>query len=215
MTFTSPSPTELRTAFVAVLRAAADRRQTMTRTKIVKLLYLCDLRAVELGMEPFSGARWVWHNYGPYDTQFKVVEHLLVNSGPVDRIVTNNLYGSAEYRLSVAPECAVDLDARFWEIVVDVVGELGHSSPSSLKDLTYQTAPMQTAQAKGERGVPLDLAEVRPVPKLGPTLRRLKRVRDGLEPQSTDEGVFQDLRQELAELAPARREATTRMLDKD
>lgn len=216
MNLTSSSvPEELRRAFVAVLRAAANRSQTMTRTKVVKLLYLCDLRAVERGMAPFSGARWVWHHYGPYDTQLRVVEDHLVNSGLVDRTVTANLYGSTEYRLAVETGHSVDLDPRFWEVVDAVVGELGHSSPSSLKDLTYQTAPMQTAQARGDRGVQLDLSEVRPVPDLSSTLRRLQRVRDGLAPQETDEAVFDDMRQELNELAPARREATTRILGED
>ncbi len=199
-------------AMLAILQAAARRRYSVTRMKLAKLLYLCDLEAVRAGQKPFTGVTWKWLNYGPYSYALKDLEEELVEDGSVERRTTNNFYGSVEYQLR--PLVAVpDIDETAQAIVEAVMDRYGMLAPSSLKDETYQTEPMVTAQERGERGVVLDLLEARPVPDIAPALGVLRKVRDRLGDGSTDPEVWEEIQADNAALSRARRSASTRLLE--
>lgn len=53
-------------AVLALLRAARVDGVIVNRTKLAKLLYLADLRAVEQGLPPGTSVEWRWRHYGPY-----------------------------------------------------------------------------------------------------------------------------------------------------
>jgi uncharacterized phage-associated protein len=199
-------------ALVALLAAARAQGTVVTRTKAAKLLYLADLKAVELLGRPCSGVHWRWLNYGPFSNTLLIVEDDLVTDGIVERETTENYFGGTEYRLRLLHPVQVDVDEEFAGILEKVVIEYGHLAASTLRDLTYQTPPMLEAQRDGARGEHLDLLTGRPVPDVAPVLQRFRGVLHRLKPQS-DEGDMAGLSEEVAEWGPARRSATRPMID--
>ncbi|GAB3428543.1 Panacea domain-containing protein [Flindersiella endophytica] len=178
----------------------------MTRTKVAKLLYLADLRAVDELGRPCSGIQWRWRHYGPFSNALLQVEEELVLDGAVQRETCENYWG-AEHRLRLHRPEPIEVDEEFAAIIAQVVDEYGHLAASSLRDLTYQTPPMQEAQRENAREGVLDLFEGRVVPDIGATLARFQSAANRLAPQD-DAGDPDELRRELAEWAPGRARAT-------
>jgi uncharacterized phage-associated protein len=197
---------------IALLSAASRRGVAVTRMSLAKLLYLADLRIVEAGGDPISGARWRWQRYGPYDNRLKDVEDLLVRTGVAEVEETSTFYGTPEYRLRLIEEPAQPDEAAM-ALFDSVVADLGHLAPSTLRDLTYQTPPMLDVQSEGQRGDWLDLYLVRPVPNTDHVIRRLESVLGQLERSEDEAGAVEELAMELRELAPARARATRQSLD--
>ncbi|WP_022872684.1 hypothetical protein [Nesterenkonia alba] len=171
-------------SLIALLELAAREGISVTRTKLAKLLYLADLQATEDGLAATSGTPWIWYNYGPWARELIVAEEALVREGIAEREVGENYYGTPQTTLSLkhAPRYAVD--EEFYELMAATVREYGRLSPSSLKDLTYTTAPMLEAQ-KTQRGVRLDLTGRRPVKPMAKTLKKLAKHRESRQPVGT------------------------------
>jgi uncharacterized phage-associated protein len=200
----SPS-SRRRAAVLAVLRAAQERGYVVSRVKLAKLLYLADLRAVETGGDPVSGVEWKWLDHGPFNTVLFDVEDQLAKD-QVIRCTVVPFIGGHEKRLALRHDIDLHLSEDEERIIMDIVRELGDLAASSLRDLSYQTPPMIEARADG-RGVVLDLETVRPVPRVGRTLTRLRETARGLPEQFDDEGVEDALVVELAELRHGRARA--------
>jgi uncharacterized phage-associated protein len=202
-------------AIHAVLRAAREAAAHMTRTKVAKLLYLADLEAAKRGLEVRSGIEWKWLDYGPFETDLYAVEDQLVMSGAIDRKTQISYMGTREFALrDVSPEDApVRVDDAYWEIVRLVVSEHGRKAAGTLRDMTYQTVPMLDAVQEGTRGVVLWIDQLVPPPSPAQGLSVLRRIRDGLPEQDDDPGVFDDLREEVDSLHPARAAATRKLME--
>ena len=71
-------------AVLAMLKAAKELDCEINRTKLAKLLYFADLRAIEVGGTAFSGAVWRWRNYGPYDNALIRAERIIVSADLAD-----------------------------------------------------------------------------------------------------------------------------------
>ena len=167
-------------AMKTLLGFAAAREQRMTRMKVAKLLYLADLRSIEHDGRAGSGLVWLWQKHGPFTEELYRVEDALKSAGEISVKRGLNLFGNPEYRLTAPPlafEQAERAD-RFVEHLDAILAEYGHLSPTQLKNLTYETAPMQEAQDGGERNVILDLDETPTVPDASATLRRFQRLLD-------------------------------------
>lgn len=201
-------------AFVALLSAARAQGAVITRTKLAKLLYLADLAAVEELGRPGSGLQWRWLNYGPFSNALLTIEDDLVSDGIVERQTTENYFGSVEYRLRLVRSIPVDVDGEFAAIIEKTVLSHGNLAPSTLRDMTYQTAPMQEAKREGGRGQFLDLLSGRPVPDIALVQRRFERLLDQLEPQA-DEGDLSGLTEEIADWADYRARATRPLVSDD
>ncbi|MGW0805742.1 hypothetical protein [Nonomuraea sp. NPDC002799] len=196
---------------LATARASGMR---VNRTKLTKLLYLADLRAVEQGLPPGSGVEWRWRHYGPHSHRLGEVERDLREAGVL--LVEEGADPFAGYR-----ECVIHLvdaphmviDAAFARIVDGVLADYGRWSAGQLRDLTYQTAPMQAAIKQRQREVRLDLAGGPPLPDLGSGLTRL-RYWAARNPLPDDEpGGIDDLIEESRQLGEHRAEATRRLLE--
>jgi uncharacterized phage-associated protein len=201
-------------AFVTLLSAARAQGTVITRTKLAKLLYLADLRAVDELGRPGSDVQWRWLNYGPFSNSLLTIEDDLVSDGIVERQTTENYFGSVEYRLRLVRSISVDVDGEFATIIERMVLSHGNLAPSTLRDLTYQTPPMQEARREGGRGQFLDLLSGRPVPDIAPVQSRFERILDQLEPQ-TDEGDLTGLTEEIADWADHRARATRPLVGDD
>ncbi|MGP3958751.1 type II toxin-antitoxin system antitoxin SocA domain-containing protein [Nonomuraea sp. 3N208] len=196
---------------LATARASGMR---VNHTKLAKLLYLADLRAVDKGLPPGSGVEWRWRHYGPHSLRLSEVERDLSEAGVIE--VEESADPFAGYR-----ECTVHLidapqiviDSEFAEIVDGVLAEYGRWSAGQLRDLTYQTAPMQEAIKQNQREVRLDLAGGPPLPDLGSGLARLRAwAKRNPLPQDEPGGV-DDLVVESRQLAEHRDDATRHLLE--
>lgn len=187
-----PASSQTVAAFVAVLRSAQVLgSRVITRLKIAKLLYLTDLRAVERGDEPVSGVEWRWLQHGPYNNDLLFLENYLVTAGNITR---DRFYKGWALQLMNEPPIPTALPEDSIALIHEVVRGFGKLAANSLKDLSYQTAPMIEAQRRG-RGtdVILDLDLVRPKPNLAQLSRQMRDVVTKLEPQDTDPDAFDDL----------------------
>ncbi|MES9536176.1 type II toxin-antitoxin system antitoxin SocA domain-containing protein [Spirillospora sp. NPDC049024] len=212
---TAPAPLRGPAAAIAYLLASARAHgMRVNRTKLTKLLYLADLRAVEHGLPPGSGVEWRWRHYGPHSLRLKEIERDLQDAGHVQVEGTVDPFtGNCEYTIHLMDAPQTVVDAAFTRIVDSVLDDFGDWSASQLRDLTYQTPPMQEAAKRGKREVRLDLSGGAPFPDLGPGLAHLRdwAARNPLpadEPGGTD-----DLAEELDDLAEHRADATRRYLD--
>lgn len=161
-----PSPPDTR-PYLAVLEAASARGFDVGRTKLAKLLYLCDLEAVERFGEPFTGIVWKWENHGPYNAQtIRSVEDLLVQEGHIT--VTPEWVGPEHRQQTLVLKqdrpTARALEQRLAELVGEVVGEFGGLNATELIALAYTTPAMEAAQQSGARGDTLDIEYHRPIP---------------------------------------------------
>lgn len=145
-------------AVETLVARAAQMNLTVGRVKIVKLLYLADLRAVEESGQPFTGFVWRWKDHGPFDADFygaarRLIQQNVVAHEPTDR------YGVPEHLYHPTRRTRIhELDGHL-RVIDAVLVEWGNYSASSLGDLSYQTPPMLEAQANGRgRGQVLNLA---------------------------------------------------------
>ncbi|MGY1428877.1 Panacea domain-containing protein [Streptomyces sp. MN12] len=194
-------------AVATLLLAARAKGLPINRTKIAKLLYLADLRAVERLGKPYSGIAWKWLDHGPFNTSLYTVEDDLVAAGVIQREEVTRDFGGREVRFRYVGEPSdLDIDAQFAKIVGEIVGDYGHLAASTLRDMSYQTEPMKEAQDGGARGVVLDLYGRQPVPPIGGLLARMQARLNELEPQR-DEGDPSTMLTELDEWSPGRARA--------
>lgn len=201
-------------AVLQVLMAARTNGVVINRTKLAKLLYLADLRAVDEDLPPGSDVEWRWRHYGPYSDALLAIERDLEAAGILEVSQTQNYYGGREIRLRLSggdPQIAIE--PRFAVIVDQIMQECGRLSASQLRDLTYQTPPMQAAQRVGQRELRLDLSGGDPYPDLHHALARLRRVVAASPLPEDEPGSLDDLATEINDWSHLRREASSRIID--
>lgn len=201
-------------AVLLILIIARQSGVSINRTKLAKLLYLADLRAVEHGLPPGSDVEWRWRNYGPHSATLQDVEDDLRSAHVIDVSRTLTNFGVKEIRLKLVDATPqLELDQEFIRIVEDIMNEFAHQSATQLKNFAYQTSPMLAAKRKGKREVRLDLAGGNPYPDIAPAITRLRRVLAEMPPQTDDPGGVEELAAEMEDWAPLGRRAVSQMLD--
>ncbi|WP_181874355.1 type II toxin-antitoxin system antitoxin SocA domain-containing protein [Marinitenerispora sediminis] len=213
MSFSQPDDPLLRST-LALLKSARDHKHTLNRTKIAKLLYLADLKSVEDGGVPFSGATWRWENYGPFDSALYRVEESLTSAGIVERVDDRGGV-TGEVRLRLVQDVESPLSAELDGLVQQVVTEHGAKSAVALRDLSYETSPMLAAQAGGTRGVLIDLNRARRRRQYEALKERYRKHLARRAPRKNDPGVGEELREEMAASSGARRRATMKALGEE
>lgn len=211
-------------AVFETVRYASEQEFLITRTKLMKLLYLADLRAVDKGQMVRSEANWVWHNYGPFDQALLTVEDDLVSARKIERTELTTHVGSSYKKLEAiggveyeALEGQSEWNCKFFEILHEVIDDYGALSAKQLTQLAYRTPPMKLAQEdNGERGVALDISMgSRPSKKVSrrnlARLRSLRGRREKIRRQS-DEGDLNFLEKEVLETANSRSRASRKLL---
>lgn len=155
MPWPKPRPPELEELIRYVVGRSRDRGATLTRTKLVKLLYLIDVsRSEGLGGRTLTGLRWRFLHYGPYAPELGATLEELENRD----VIFGGKFGDATlYR------GARDVpDPQAWPasicLSVDrVVDDWAGAELNRLLDYVYfHTTPMKGAQ----RGEDLDFSSV-------------------------------------------------------
>lgn len=153
-----------RNSMRALLQLARDRGLRMTRTKVVKLLYLADLRSAASDGHVRSGILWRWWHYGPYCQSLRRVEDALVVGGLIERSTSYLSANIEEAVLSVSrPSSEISAQVEDFLAHLDaVLADHGHKTATALTDTAYKTDPMIEAKRIGERGILLDMPMARP-----------------------------------------------------
>ncbi|SFL02911.1 Uncharacterized phage-associated protein [Streptosporangium canum] len=206
------SPNPLAGAVLAVLKAARETHIEITKAKLVRLLYLADLDAIESGRTQFSGATWRWDDYGPYDHALVRAEEWVMESELVERRDTRSAEDGS-HALSLTVDIEDPLNVADMECVRNVVRLYGGRSATGLKDLSYETAPMVEARAGGERGALLDLNRARRREQVAVLRERFRSRRGARPPQQDDPGVGDALVTEFLEARDGLRRANAKILD--
>jgi uncharacterized phage-associated protein len=197
---------------LAVLKAAREEGHEITRTKLVKLLYLADLKAVEEGDPPFTGATWRWRHFGPHDQALVGAENAAVDMDLVDRDDQTRPF---EYGFCVL-RLAIDIDdplpRETMSVVRRVVREFGARSAGALKELSYKTPPMVEAATADDRHGLLDLSQARRAKQMDALITRHRAARRLQPVQTRDDGAADALVRELTSMRDLRRRANTEVL---
>ena len=215
VTVTDVMPLRGPAAAVAYLLATARANgMRVNRTKLAKLLYLADFRAVERGLPPGSGVEWRWRHYGPHSHRLLEIEHDLHEAGVIKVHKNEDPYsGYKECAIHLVDAPQMVIDEEFAEIINEVLERYGRWSAGQLRDLAYQTPPMQEAVKQGKREVRLDLAGGPPLPDLQSGLARLRRWAEHNPLTSDEPGGIDDLIEEHQDLAEHRADATRLLLE--
>jgi hypothetical protein len=131
----------------------------VTKTKLLKLLYLFDVEYYRLHRQTFSGFEWKFFHLGPWTREFDpLLENLVVQVALAESASTRPEYDTKFYR---TPE-PVDIhgilgsfkDEASLRTILDMWGE---SSTGELLDYVYfRTEPMEY----GVRNEPLDFSKI-------------------------------------------------------
>jgi uncharacterized phage-associated protein len=126
--------------------------KVLTRTALLKLLYFADLRSYELRHRPITALNWLWHFYGPFEPTVYDALNAMNANDEVQVNVRLTPYGNPEYRLTSGPASGFYqvLDESDQGLLEDVLKEYGRFSAMKLRDLSYQTLPMQMVAQRGD-----------------------------------------------------------------
>jgi uncharacterized phage-associated protein len=202
-------------AVLAILKAAAEFGCEINRTKLAKLLYFTDLRAIEVGGIPFSGAVWRWRNYGPYDNALMRAERIIVSADLAEVSDERSDEGGACKLALTVDDLGDPLPRDQMMIVREIMSEYGNMPARDLRRMSYQTAPMVEAQTAGDREVVLNLSRARRARQANELIARHQRQREAMTTRTRDEGSPAAIAQEYEELRDLRRRANSIALGDD
>ena len=158
-------PPNLEELILYVVGRSRDRGATLTRTKLVKLVYLIDVARAEGLGRTLTGLRWRFLHYGPYAPELGATLEALEGR---DAIFGGSLGDATLYRGARDVPDADNWPASICMSVDRVVDDWAGSELNKLLDHVYfHTTPMKGV----ERGEELDFSLVereRPHPKLEP-----------------------------------------------
>jgi hypothetical protein len=144
---------DLRALILYVVAGARERRVTLNRARLVKLLYLADVESVRTGRGPVTGVDWVFLDFGPHAAE-------------LDELLADLERRTALYR--AVPEDAPDGEdwiASTRRAVDGVIERFGALTLNALLDhVYYRTGPMRAPARRGER-LDMDRARDDPGPR--------------------------------------------------
>jgi hypothetical protein len=159
----------------------------ITKTKLLKLLYLFDVEFYRVHRKTFTGFEWKYFHLGPWTREFEVILGDLVATGMLEETVSaKSEYDTKFYRSSEHSDFTNLFqkysDSATLKIVLDTWGE---SSTGEILDYVYfRTEPME----HGIRNEPLDFTKIlaEPIVKYkkntsGKTAKEIEAARRELE----------------------------------
>lgn len=202
----------------ALLLHMADHfPRPLTRTELVKLVYLADCEFYRLYGRSLSGVTFRRDYYGPHCAEIPAELFDLSQEHLISIETCVNIYGGPSYlhsRTSLEAPSHYDLSEEAVMVADAVIGQARGLSLSGIKDLAYQTPPMRKIIRIEERlggkryGEAMDMATLRPaLPKRN--IARLKAAlkRVNLESRGSDEEYIRVVEKEAHAMEPYRKKA--------
>jgi uncharacterized phage-associated protein len=134
-------------AVAYVVRAFAQRQLgPLTRTKLVKYLYLADLAAATAGHRPITGVTYKSYYFGPYAPE--ILRSAEAQTSHVRRSALRRSDGAPYYTYEPGPVTPrfTELSARERQTLDEVLDEYGRLSLRELLQKVYGTKPYRSAQ---------------------------------------------------------------------
>src|SRR5205809_876267 len=130
----------------------------LVRTRLMKLLYLADYEARRFLGGPISGAKYIWHFFGPYDPKLPRWINRLKDCGVVVEAPVTYPSGKQGFLYTPGPTSTLE---SFSPVEVEVLSYVCRQYArvelrELLEDVVYQTEPMLLAQKKKAKEKPLD-----------------------------------------------------------
>lgn len=131
-----------------------DKMAIPTKTSIIKMCYLCDLAAINSGLDPITDFCYIRYYYGPFD---KKIDDYLFNLVKNRKLNVETEYGSGggEYeKYSIPVELKNDNDYSDFlssdeiKVVEPILESLGSLNAKMLTEIAYKTKPMTSIGAK-------------------------------------------------------------------
>lgn len=168
-----------------LLHIMATAGREVSRTEVMKMLYLSEIEYRRLYGESMTDVMFVRYRYGPYSQAVMDILDVMVASGIVEcrQIAYSSGSYKVLYRALTQDNDALSEQERF--VVERVVSICRGVDLNSLKELTYSTPPMKAILVEEERkgirlnGRPLDMSEaisdrkLRPLSRIRQAARRL------------------------------------------
>ena len=149
-----------------VVARSSGRGATLTRTKLMKLLYLIDVDRAVSRLRPLASDAWTFFHYGPYAHDLAADIQRLESTGQL--VTTVGSKGDKNWTLYRGTRNPVDVEG--WRdstrITIDQIVDrwAGEDLNLLLDHVYFHTAPMESAR----RGEPLDLSLAAGQPRLRP-----------------------------------------------
>jgi len=129
------------------------------RTRLMKLLYLADYEARRFLGRPISGAKYIWHFYGPYESRLNSWINRLRDCQVL--LETPVVYPSGKQGFLYTPGPTPVLES-FKPVETEILSYVCRQYSrvelrDLLEDVVYQTEPMVVAQKKKAKEKPLDM----------------------------------------------------------
>ena len=129
------------------------------RTRLMKLLYLADYEARRFLGRPISGAKYVWHFFGPYEPRLSTWINRLRDGGLLVEAAVTYPSGKSGFLYTPGPKQAL---RSFKPVEVEILSYVCRQySRVELRELldyvVYQTEPMLRAQKRKAKERPLEM----------------------------------------------------------
>jgi uncharacterized phage-associated protein len=131
--------------------AELQPRRPLTRTKLVKLIYLCDLDAVENFNRPLTSVQWKSYYYGPYSSDVVEAADALDGRVIVERVgsqVNGQPFYWYEPVSGRVPQTRLTQPER--DVVDRVLDRFAPLPLSRLLDHVYDTEPFKNVDKLGD-----------------------------------------------------------------
>jgi len=149
----------LDTLILAIVSHVTGQGGFITKTKLLKLLYLFDVEYYRIKRQTFTGFNWKYYHLGPWTAEYDPLLSKLVVNDFLVRTPSSNLdYDTEFYR----PARVVDLNEALPEfkeenILRVVLNNWGDKETGEILDYVYfRTEPME----HGTRNEPLDFSHI-------------------------------------------------------
>ncbi len=150
---------ELRQLIPAVVSYINEHSGYVTKTKLLKLLYLFDVEFYRLHRQTFSGFEWKFFHLGPWTREFEPLLESLVAQGALDVSAGSRSEYDTKFYKTPEPFDFTGLFGGYKEegILKRILDWWGESSTGEILDYVYfRTEPMEY----GVRNEPLDFSRI-------------------------------------------------------
>jgi hypothetical protein len=150
----------------AISTYVVDHGGYLTKTKLLKLLYLFDVEYYRVYRQTYTGLEWKFFHLGPWVREFDEILQTLVAQGALIEIVSSKPEFDTKFYRASEPTRIDDLFHSYKDVAIlkTLLDKWGEKTTGEILDYVYfSTEPME----RGVRNVPLDfsrIGEQRPAP---------------------------------------------------
>lgn len=144
---------------IAIVSYITERGGSVTKTKLLKLLYLFDVEFYRAHGKTFTGFQWKYFHLGPWTKEFDPLLERVVASGSITEHLFERPDFDARFLRSDEPLNMKRVFGDFKDeaILIAVLKTWGESSTGEILDYVYfRTEPMEY----GVRNEPLDFSRI-------------------------------------------------------